>query len=691
MKRLNMKKTYEEDINAARTKPKKKEVMLKFLSNMGHNISKSITNEETVHLHIESRSKKDKLISQGDSNGSFNQSSWQPSLDSSSLEVMSAPPLPRIARKVGVSSRVHEAQVQRPGWLGRKCASGCGSGFNSLSQPLNCKGCGSYTHNRTRCLSISGDNNDLFCKVCVSESTNKPSEKKSTDDEEFTKVQNFYKCNHCDQMSKEKANLTRHIRRKHNGGTEANLQPFKEPESVESVLKHLQLDHLLEVFIEDEIDIEVLKELTSIELKSLGIKLGPAKKILKWISSPGSGGGGENKINSVNKPAILQTSSENELSADPIEVSDSEPNETFEDELGPNTSGQRVPNSEPNVSLEELQDEPCVLCEASTEHRCRKCNVLVCTLFCSIKDPTSDNEMHRIHKSGKSCHAPRKVEHCDQCGDLFSTKDDLKLHVNRHHKVQVMVCPYCDKTFKDIALLKNHIEIHTKEDTNDEMDIDERLMEISEADDSSWRYIKCNVCQNKFYNEVCLENHKRIVHEENQIYEPYPCNNCSFKGDNANKIENHMKEKHINLDEFSLEEFGVAKLPERMPRKVNNFSDLKIDEFGNIDYSEEEDEDWTVDGCDDAEEEVSQVKYVETRSEYWTTRKNWTLEFHEDDTVVSIRNDEMLLCENDSNNSEIEIPKIQKRKPTSTLISPAPKKTKRKEANCTFTCEVCGK
>ena len=40
------------------------------------------------------------------------------------------------------------------------------------------------------------------------------------------------------------------------------------------------------------------------------------------------------------------------------------------------------------------------LCDKSKQHPCQKCGKPVCNLFCSIPDPSSDNEMYRIHKSG---------------------------------------------------------------------------------------------------------------------------------------------------------------------------------------------------------------------------------------------------------------------------------------------------
>ena len=48
----------------------------------------------------------------------------------------------------------------------------------------------------------------------------------------------------------------------------------------------------------------------------------------------------------------------------------------------------------------ESTPSPCDLCAGATQHTCRNCGIPVCNLMCSIQDPNSDNESHRIHKYG---------------------------------------------------------------------------------------------------------------------------------------------------------------------------------------------------------------------------------------------------------------------------------------------------
>ena len=74
----------------------------------------------------------------------------------------------------------------------------------------------------------------------------------------------------------------------------------------------------------------------------------------------------------------------------------------------------------------------CNLCKISTQHFCRKCNLPVCNLFCSIPDPSSDNEAHRIHKANnKRCIMKSSFE-CPSCEKIFDQPDDLEQHMPDH-------------------------------------------------------------------------------------------------------------------------------------------------------------------------------------------------------------------------------------------------------------------
>ena len=63
-------------------------------------------------------------------------------------------------------------------------------------------------------------------------------------------------------------------------------QASSDTSSVEAFLNKIDLGHLLDIFLEEEITMDVLKTFTDDDLKSIGIsKFGPRRKILNALST----------------------------------------------------------------------------------------------------------------------------------------------------------------------------------------------------------------------------------------------------------------------------------------------------------------------------------------------------------------------------------------------------------------------
>ena len=62
---------------------------------------------------------------------------------------------------------------------------------------------------------------------------------------------------------------------------------------------------------------------------------------------------------------------------------------------------------------------------------------------------------------------------------------------------------------------------------------------ISEADDSSWKFIACNICDGKFDNEQDVAYHKERVHDYGETCCMYSCEECGFQGTDRVSL-NHM-------------------------------------------------------------------------------------------------------------------------------------------------------
>ena len=70
------------------------------------------------------------------------------------------------------------------------------------------------------------------------------------------------------------------------------------------------------------------------------------------------------------------------------------------------------------------------------EHPCRRCIVPACNLKCSIKNPVSDKELHRIHKEGDP--RWRILNHnlkCPKCVDIFNQLETLDNHLHNEHSI----------------------------------------------------------------------------------------------------------------------------------------------------------------------------------------------------------------------------------------------------------------
>ena len=82
--------------------------------------------------------------------------------------------------------------------------------------------------------------------------------------------------------------------------------------------------------------------------------------------------------------------------------------------------------------------EQCQIAENSSnpQHICRICRKVVCNLFCSIMDPTTDNEMKRVHKPNHPKYIPflsSRFE-CLKCERKFNSPENLNVHMISDHE-----------------------------------------------------------------------------------------------------------------------------------------------------------------------------------------------------------------------------------------------------------------
>ena len=89
----------------------------------------------------------------------------------------------------------------------------------------------------------------------------------------------------------------------------------------------------------------------------------------------------------------------------------------------------------------------CEFCQIGTQHMYRICSQPVCNLFCSVQDPTSDNEIHRVHKHGDPrCLAVEEYS-CSDCGNVYKSEE----HLNIHNEIVHLCSKNLFSGFKDSA------------------------------------------------------------------------------------------------------------------------------------------------------------------------------------------------------------------------------------------------
>ena len=491
------------------------ELVGEYLSIMGHNvISATMVGRLT---DLSNSQDPNNVIENEESN---DVSTWQVH-ENSVLDEIFECENPYQGRKVGISRKNQEQEeIRAEQWWRKAICPSCKKGFNSKSTKKDCHGCDKFTHVKKQCVSMAEENTIFLCMIC------KPKSDQSSPN--TANLKEGFKCRACDFKSEFKYNLQRHVEKKHGGDdmplielqpevqdsdeeieVDQNEAESGEEYSMTDLLKELNLEIYLNKFVSEGVNMKMLLSFNSFDMKDCMKELGIhrfgdrhriTERVLVETRNP------RKPFNTDDDPREQHNFQKNTS-----EVATRE--QTINSNEGVFTNEEVLFETEPNITDAEddsVQNRTlfiCLLCISSKQHVCRKCNQPVCNLFCSIQDPTSLNEMHRIHKKG-----------------------DIRCIS------QTFECPTCSQIYQISSALQDHIEKrHTQESS--------RSL-ISQANSSDWMYVSCPLCQKRFENEKEMNHHLVRVHEYGEECAMYPCGECGYSGCDVDSLNDHIVEYH---------------------------------------------------------------------------------------------------------------------------------------------------
>ncbi|KAM9737635.1 uncharacterized protein ACNS7B_013278 [Menidia menidia] len=112
--------------------------------------------------------------------------------------------------------------------------------------------------------------------------------------------------------------------------------------------------------------------------------------------------------------------------------------------------------------------------------------------------------------------ASNRDSRCGYCGELLSSADGLRAHLQTHQKTS-KTCSFCGKSFHSILAQELHVRLHTGE-----------------------KPYSCHVCGKKFSQKGNLTSHLHVHAAE----KPFRCKECSRAFCHATSLERHVEEHH---------------------------------------------------------------------------------------------------------------------------------------------------
>ncbi|OXA45158.1 zinc finger protein 99 [Folsomia candida] len=136
-------------------------------------------------------------------------------------------------------------------------------------------------------------------------------------------------------------------------------------------------------------------------------------------------------------------------------------------------------------------------------------------------EKTYKNKRH-LSQHAKTEHAENLVRFsCRLCRNEFKTRNDLRKHISTHTTEKPYNCAICGRSFTQEFDMKSH--------------------EMTHLDKSSRDLLQCHLCPRTFLRREGLQNHIRIVHENQKNY---PCSLCDKRFCYLSSLKGHVDARH---------------------------------------------------------------------------------------------------------------------------------------------------
>ena len=157
-----------------------------------------------------------------------------------------------------------------------------------------------------------------------------------------------------------------------------------------------------------------------------------------------------------------------------------------------------------------------------------------------------------VHDSLPNQYKNKKLFMCDQCPNVYLSRGSMgkhkkKVHSEKPFKKEIRQCPHCEKQFKALACLKEHVAVKHEGSTPFKCDQCQRSFGTQDYLKTHIRNVhrrlKCDECAQEFCNSFILKRHRATVHNIRPTG-VFQCDSCPLFFNQKGSLEQHVKKQH---------------------------------------------------------------------------------------------------------------------------------------------------